>query len=146
MSTMTAACKRAHFVIIPESFMYNSSAQDHKANRRLCFLSLFDIGDFYSLNAFNWPGHSLRKWSLSAVISVTLKYCHTTIWLCVVCLLNLSLCSHNHLIPQMMYAATQLVSSWAWIREYSRPPLKGSRKRLLLVNKHSSKPCLLEVF
>jgi len=34
---------------------------------------------------------------------------------------------------------TQLVSSWAWIREYSRRPLKGSRGRLLLLSKQSSK-------
>lgn len=34
------------------------------------------------------------------------------------------------------------LSSWAWIREYSRSPLKGSRKRLPLVNKQSSKPLL----
>lgn len=30
----------------------------------------------------------------------------------------------------------------AWIREYSRLPLKGSRKSLLLLNKQSSKPLL----
>lgn len=58
-------------------------------------------------------------------------------WLCLLFLFSL-----YHLIPQMMCAVAQLVPSWAWIREYSRLPLKGSRKRLLLLHKYSPKPLL----
>lgn len=76
-------------------------------------------------------------------ISTQVPYCVRLGEVCWFCLLFL--CSRHHLIPQMMCAVAPLVSSWAWIREYSRPPLKGSRKGLLLVNKQSSNPRWLEV-